>query len=143
MNLKSIVLVEDNPQDEMLTLRSLEKAKLANEIVVLRDGQEALDYLLEPDRDLPTVVLLDLGLPKVSGLEVLTRLRKDPRTRLLPVTILTSSDEEEDRLRCYEGGANSFVRKPVEFAAFAETIARVGFYWAILNEAVQPRRSNP
>lgn len=137
----TILLVEDNPQDEALTLRSLRKTNLANTIDVVRDGQQALDYLFQEgefaDRAgaaLPTVVLLDIGLPRVSGLTVLEKLRANPRTRLLPVVILTSSDEDRDRLKAYENGANSFVRKPVEFAQFAETVARLGVFWLATNE---------
>lgn len=141
MNMKTILLVEDNPQDEMLTLRALKKAHLANRIDVARDGQQALDYLFRvgefADRDgpdLPTVVLLDISLPRLSGLEVLERLRGDPRTEMLPVVILTSSDEQKDRLKSYENGCNSFVQKPVDFTAFAETVARLGVYWLATNE---------
>ena len=141
MKAKSVLLVEDNPQDEMLILRALKKINLANEVDVARDGQQALDYLFgegeqsgRADAMLPAVVLLDIGLPRVSGLQVLERLRADPRTRLLPVVILTSSDEEQDRLRSYENGANSFVRKPLDFAEFAETVARLGVYWLATNE---------
>ncbi|MDO9107107.1 MAG: response regulator [Methylovulum sp.] len=141
INIKSLLLVEDNPQDEMLTLRALRKAKLANRIDVVRDGQQALDYLFKDgefaDREgptLPTVVLLDISLPRLSGLEVLERLRADTRTALLPVVILTSSDEDRDRLKSYEIGANSFVRKPVNFAEFAETVANLGVYWLATNE---------
>lgn len=140
-NQKSILLVEDNSQDEMLTLRAFRKANLANRIDVARDGQQALDYLFKTgefaERDgpeLPTVVLLDIGLPRLSGLEVLERLRADCRSALLPVVILTSSDEERDRLRSYQCGANSFVRKPVDFAEFAETVTRLGVYWLATNE---------
>ena len=118
---RPILLVEDNPQDEMLILRALQRSHIANTIEVARDGQQALDYLFNqaewhrPEgRDLPVVVLLDIGLPKFSGLEVLQRLRADQRTALLPVVILTSSDEEEDRLQSYRCGANSFVRKPLD-----------------------------
>ena len=144
MSIKTILLVEDNQQDEMLILRVLRKINLANEVDVVRDGQQALDYLFREGEfaarggpELPTVVLLDIGLPRLSGLEVLERLRADPRTRLLPVVILTSSDEERDRLRSYENGANSFVRKPLEFAEFAETVARLGIYWLATNEPPQ------
>jgi len=140
-SIKSILLVEDNPQDEMLTLRALRRAHVANRIDVVRDGQQALDYLFrEGDYvnreapDLPTVLLLDIGLPRLSGLEVLERLRADPRTALLPVVILTSSDDERDRLKSYENGCNSFVRKPVDFAEFAETVARLGIYWLATNQ---------
>jgi len=143
MKLRTILLVEDNPQDEMLTLRALERAKLANQVVVARDGQQALDILFDPGRELPGVVLLDLGLPRIGGLDVLARLRADPRTHLLPVAILTSSDEEQDRLHSYQGGANSFVRKPVDFGAFAETVAQVGTYWAMLNEPAESKRVEP
>jgi CheY-like chemotaxis protein len=141
MNAKTILLVEDNPQDEMLTLRALRRANLANRIDVVRDGQQALDYLFREgefaDREplcLPTIVLLDIGLPRLSGLEVLERIRADIRTALLPVVILTSSDEEQDRMKSYENHANSFVRKPVDFADFAETVVRLGVYWLATNE---------
>jgi len=142
MNLnKTILLVEDNAQDEKLILRALHKVNLANQVDVVRDGQQALDYLFREGEsagragdDLPTIVLLDIGLPRVSGLEVLKRLRSDPRTRLQPVVILTSSDEERDRLASYEDGANSFVRKPLDFTEFAETVARLGIYWLIVNK---------
>ncbi len=141
MTPKTLLLVEDNPQDELLTLRALRRANLANRIDVVRDGQQALDYLFREgefaDRDdpeLPTVVLLDINLPRLSGLEVLERLRADTRTRLLPVIVLTSSDDELDRLRSYENGCNSFVRKPVEFGEFAEIVARLGVYWLATNE---------
>lgn len=140
MSSKTILLVEDNRHDETLILRSLRKANLANQVDVVRDGQQALDYLFREGEfagrgpDLPTAVLLDINLPRVNGLDVLHRLRADPRTRLLPVVILTSSDEERDRLRSYETGANSFVRKPLDFAEFAETVARLGVYWLAVNE---------
>lgn len=141
MKPRRILLIEDNPQDELLTLRSLGKVNLANAVDVVRDGQQALDYLYREGEfaaseglDLPAVVLLDLGLPKIGGLDVLARLRQDPRTRLLPVVILTSSDEESDRLQSYLGGANSFVRKPVDFSQFAETVARLGIYWMAVND---------
>jgi CheY-like chemotaxis protein len=139
--MKSILLVEDNHQDELLILRSLRKVNLANQVDVVRDGQQALDYLFQEgefvDRNgsaLPTVVLLDINLPRVSGLEVLERLRTDPRTRIVPIVILTSSDEDRDRLSSYENGANSFVRKPLDFTEFAETVARLGVYWILTNE---------
>jgi CheY-like chemotaxis protein len=142
MTRKCILLVEDNPQDEILILRALKKINLANTVDVVRDGRQAVDFLFGENefaersaRDLPAVVLLDIGLPRLSGLEVLARLRGDPRTRLLPVVILTSSDEERDRLKSYQNGANSFVRKPLDFAEFAETVARLGIYWLATNEA--------
>ena len=137
---KTILLVEDNQQDEMLVLRSLRKANLVNQVDVVRDGQQALDYLFHEGEfaerggpDLPTVVLLDINLPRVNGLEVLERLRADERTRHLPVVILTSSDEERDLLKSYECGANSFVRKPLDFTEFAESVARLGVYWLAIN----------
>jgi CheY-like chemotaxis protein len=146
MSERSILLVEDNPQDEMLALRALRRANVANRIDVVRDGQQAVDYLFceneFANRDgpaLPTVVLLDIGLPRLTGLEVLTRLRADPRTALLPVVVLTSSDEDADRLASYEVGANSFVRKPLAFAEFAETVASLGVYWLATNEPPPPR----
>ena len=144
MKRKTILLVEDTQPDELLILRTLNKINLANGVDVVRDGQQALDYVFREGEfagragtDLPTVVLLDVNLPRVSGLEVLERLRADPRTRLLPIVILTSSDEEQDRLRSYENGANSFVRKPLDFAELAETVARLGIYWLATNESPQ------
>jgi len=136
-----ILLVEDNPDDEALTLRALSKNNIKNQVVVARDGVEALDYLFGTGaysgRDahlIPQVVLLDLKLPKLDGLEVLRRLRADERTKLLPVVILTSSLEEQDRLRGYDLGANSYVRKPVNFNQFMEAVLQLGLYWLILNE---------
>ncbi len=142
--IKTILLVEDDPQDELLILRALRKVNLANQVDVVRDGQQALDYLFRQGEfaarggsDLPTVVLLDINLPRIGGLQVLERLRADPRTHLVPVVILTSSDEERDRLKSYERGTNSFVRKPLDFAEFAETVSRLGVYWLALNEPPQ------
>ncbi len=142
MHKKNILLVEDNPQDELLVLRVLRKSHLANVIDVVRDGQQALDYLFASGEfagrsasNLPAIVLLDISLPRLSGLEVLERLRSDRRTRLLPVVVLTSSDEERDRVKSYENGANSFVRKPLDFVEFAETVSRLGVYWLATNEA--------
>ena len=141
MKNKSILLVEDDPQDEMLIIRALKKAHVANTINVARDGQQALDFLFGEGEfagqaipELPAVILLDIGLPRLSGLEVLERIRGEMRTRLVPVVILTSSDEEKDRFRSYETGANSFVRKPLDFSEFAETVARLGVYWMATNE---------
>jgi two-component system response regulator len=138
---KTILLVEDNPDDEALTLRALEKSHIKNQVVVARDGAEALDYLLATGKDgarasenLPQVVLLDLKLPKVDGLEVLRRVRADARTKRLPVVILTSSKEEQDIVASYDLGANSYVRKPVDFVQFAEAIRQLGLYWLVLNE---------
>ena len=141
-----IMVVEDNPDDEELTLRALRQGKVANEIVVTRDGAEALEYLFGTGkyqgRDLskmPAVILLDLKLPKLSGLDVLQRLRADERTRLVPVVVLTSSSEDEDMLRSYQSGANSYVRKPVEFGAFVSAVSQLGVYWALLNQS-PPRK---
>ncbi len=137
---KVILLVEDCAEDEELTVRSLRKAQIADEIVVVRDGKEALEYLFcegayqDRGRDeQPTVILLDLKLPKLDGIEVLSRLRADERTRHIPVVILTSSSEDEDVMRCYRSGANSYVRKPVSFPRFADTITELGLYWMLLN----------
>lgn len=142
MNDKSILLVEDNPRDEELTLRALKKSNILNPVVVARDGVEALDYLFargsHANRDpaaMPQVILLDLKLPKIDGLEVLRTLRADGRTKLLPVVVLTSSNEEQDLIRSYSLGANSYVRKPVDFAQFLDAMRQLGVYWLILNEA--------
>jgi CheY-like chemotaxis protein len=139
---KVILLVEDNPDDELLTLRALRKNNVLNEVVVARDGVEALDYLFgtggHSGRDtavMPQLILLDLKLPKIDGLEVLKRLRADERTRLLPVVILTSSREEQDMLDGYGFGANSYVRKPVNFEQFVQAVEQLKLYWLILNEA--------
>jgi len=141
MSEKMILLVEDNPDDEELTKRALRQAKIANEIVVARDGSEAVDFVFgqgsHAGRDvsrMPAVILLDLKLPKLSGLDVLQRLRADSRTKLIPVVVLTSSSEEEDMLKSYEFGANSYVRKPVEFGAFANAVSQLGLYWMLLNQ---------
>jgi len=141
MNDKIILLVEDNPDDEELTIRSLRRAKITNDIPVARDGQEALDFVYcegkYADRDknkIPAVILLDLKLPKLNGLDVLKRLRSDPRTLLIPVVVLTSSSEEEDMLQSYKNGANSYVRKPVDFAAFAEAVMQLGIFWLLHNQ---------
>lgn len=142
---KTILLVEDNPDDEEFTLRALRRANVTNEVFVARDGSEAIEYLFgsaHADRapaSLPAVVLLDLKLPKIGGIDVLRRIRSEAGTRYLPVVILTSSSEEEDMLSSYESGANSYVRKPVEFADFANAVARLGIYWLLLNEP-PPRR---
>jgi len=137
---KVILLVEDNPDDEALTLRAFAKNNIGNRIVVVRDGAEALDWLFKRDQHQgrsdpdPQVILLDLKLPKVDGLEVLRLIREDPRTKLLPVVILTSSKEESDLLRGYELRANSYIRKPVDFARFVESVRELGMYWLVLNE---------
>jgi len=137
-----MLLVEDNPDDVELTLLAFEQSKIVNDIVVAKDGQEALDYLFatgnQTGRDpalLPEVVLLDLKLPKVDGLDVLKRMRANERTRRLPVVVLTSSKEEQDVLRSYDLGANSYVQKPVDFAEFIEAARHLGLYWLVLNEA--------
>ncbi len=139
---RTILLVEDNPDDVALTLRAFQKSNIANPIVVATDGQEALDLLAaavanaarEPDA-IPQVVLLDLNLPRVDGLEVLRRMRADARLRRIPVVVLTSSNEDTDKLRSYDLGANSYVRKPVDFAQFVGAAKQLGLYWLVLNEA--------
>jgi two-component system response regulator len=143
-----ILLVEDNKDDELLTLRGFRKNHVANEIIVARDGVQALDYLFGTGpyagRDvgaLPQVVLLDLNLPLIGGLDVLKRVRADERTKLLPVVVLTSSKEEEDIIKSYSLGANGYVRKPVNFDAFMEAVKGLGLYWLLLNEAAPPPRS--
>jgi CheY-like chemotaxis protein len=142
MGSKVILLVEDNPDDEALTLRALKKNNIGNEVVIARDGAEALDYLFGAGayagRDMsvmPAITLLDLKLPKVDGLEVLRRLRANNRTSLLPVVILTSSKEEQDLLNGYKLGANSYIRKPVDFGQFVEAVRQLGLYWLVLNES--------
>lgn len=137
---KSILLVEDNPDDEALTLRALKKSNILNEVTVARDGVEALDYLFgtgsHAGRDAsiqPQLTLLDLKLPRLDGLEVLKRLRADPRTRLLPVVILTTSNENRDVIASYELGANSYIRKPVDFEQFTAAVRQLGLYWLVLN----------
>jgi len=131
--------VEDNPNDELLTRRALTRHGGGNEVVVLRDGAEAVDYLLDPDLDVPRVVLLDLKLPKLDGLAVLDRIRDNTRTRFMPVVVLTSSDEESDIVGSYRNGANSFVRKPVDSDEFGAAIERLGVYWTRLNRPVPER----
>jgi two-component system, response regulator len=141
-----ILLVEDNPDDEELTLRAFQRNRILNEVVIARDGQEALDYLFGEGSyagrdpvDRPAVVLLDLNLPLVGGLEVLRRVRADPRTELVPVVVLTTSREEQDIVESYRLRANSYIRKPVGFEKFAESVSQLGLYWLVLNE--QPYRS--
>jgi two-component system response regulator len=132
---RKILLVEDNPDDEALTIRAFQKSNLANGIDVARDGAEALEYLLGgAARPRPALVLLDLKLPKVDGLEVLRRLRADERTRTLAVVVLTSSREEEDLVESYRLGANSYVRKPVDFTEFVDAVQTLGLYWLVVNE---------
>jgi CheY-like chemotaxis protein len=142
-----ILLVEDNKDDEALTLRALRKSNILNEVIVVRDGAEALDFLFirgaHAGRDpsiVPQVVLMDLNLPKVSGLNVLKQLRADERTKMLPVVVLTSSKEDEDIIESYALGANSYIRKPVELLRFTEAVKTLGLYWLLLNESLPPRR---
>ncbi len=142
MNAKNLLLVEDNPDDELLTVRALKKNNIGNEVKVARDGAEALAYLFCTDAyadrdpgDLPAVVLLDLNLPKIGGLEVLRQIRAHDRTRRLPVVVLTTSKEEQDVIASYDLGANSYVRKPVDFDRFIEAARHLGLYWLLLNES--------
>ena len=144
-----ILVVEDDPDDEELTIRALKKINLANDIVVVRDGAEALDYLFADGKyagrdaaNTPAVVLLDLKLPKVEGLEVLKRIRENGPTRLVPVVILTSSDEQKDLIESYRLGANSYVRKPVDFEQFMKAVEELGLYWMLLNQP-PPKRGKP
>jgi two-component system response regulator len=147
MTRKQILLVEDNKDDEMLTLRALKKNNILNEVIVAHDGAEALEYLFGTGShagrdltDLPQIILLDLNLPRIGGLEVLRRIRADDRTKLLAVVVLTSSKEDEDIISSYAEGANSYVRKPVEFAAFNEAVKALGLFWLLLHEPAPPRR---
>jgi len=139
---KAIMLVEDNPDDRDLTLRALKKNNIANQVIVAEDGVEALDYLFGTGKydgrdvgDVPLFILLDLKLPKVDGIEVLKKLRADDRTAIIPVVILTSSNEDQDMLSGYKLGANSYVRKPVDFDQFSETVRQLGMYWLVINES--------
>jgi CheY-like chemotaxis protein len=145
---RTILLVEDNPDDEELTLRALHRNNIGNHVVVVRDGQEAIDWLegtgQHAGRDVndpPALILLDLKLPKVDGLEVLRRLRGTPRTAIVPVVILTSSKEDRDRARGYHSGANSYVQKPVDFTEFVDAVRQLGMYWLVLNEPPPPNAS--
>lgn len=136
MNAKTILLVEDNPDDEALTLHAFEKNNISNKVVVMRNGADALDYLTgtgSQSRELPTVVLLDLKLPKIDGLEVLRRIREHERTKLLPVVILTSSKEQQDLISGYRFGCNAYVRKPVDFDEFLHAARQLGLFWLLLN----------
>lgn len=132
---RSILLVEDNPDDEALTLRALKKNKILNKVSVAHDGAEALESLFTAGADPPSLILLDLNLPKINGLEVLRRLRADERTQLIPVVVLTSSKLDEDIIASYRNGANGYVRKPVEFSEFAVAVTTLGLFWLLLNEA--------
>ena len=142
MTSRTILLVEDNPDDEALTLRAFKKSDIRNEVVVLRDGAEALAYLIPGNGDTvphPALILLDLNLPKVGGLEVLRRMRADERTQMIPVVVLTSSKLDEDILDSYRNGANAYVRKPVKFAEFAEAVQAIGVFWLLLNKPAPSR----
>lgn len=134
MDKATILLVEDNKKDELLTIRALKKNNVANRIDVARDGQQAVDYLLDTERDLPAIVILDLKLPRLSGMEVLQRIRAEPRTALLPVVMLTSSDEKLDMTEAYKSGVNSFVSKPVNMDEFTLAVKNLGMYWLLLNK---------
>jgi two-component system, response regulator len=141
MTSRTILLVEDNPDDEALTLRAFKKSSIGNEVVVMRDGAEALAYLFPGDGDgdgdgaaRPALILLDLNLPKVGGLEVLRRMRADERTQMIPVVVLTSSKLDEDILDSYRNGANAYVRKPVKFSDFTDAVKTLGVFWLLLNE---------
>jgi two-component system response regulator len=150
MNDRSILLVEDNPDDVKLTLHALKKCNIANKVVVTCDGVEALDYMFGAGAyagrdvsDQPAVILLDLKLPKIDGLEVLRRMRADSRTRRLPVVVLTSSREEQDIVASYELGANSYIRKPVDFEQFVAAVRQLGLYWLLLNETAPNGKGMP
>jgi two-component system, response regulator len=147
MKPKTILLVEDNPSDIELTRRALQKSHIANEMIVVEDGQEALDYLLGGDpltgknvNEPPALILLDLKLPKVEGLEVLRRIRSEERSSRLPVVILTTSSEEQDIAQSYDLGANSYIRKPVDFKQFVDAVQNLGLYWLVLNEPAPPKK---
>ena len=137
MREKTILLVEDNPDDVSLTLRALKKNQILNKVIVARDGSEALDFLFgtgdSPPIDMPEVILLDINMPRMSGLEVLERIRADERTRLLPVVVMTTSDEDRDRIDSYRLGANSYISKPVEFEEFNKVVKQLGVFWLAVN----------
>jgi len=142
MTIGKILLIEDNPDDELLTIRALKKNNIVNDIIVKRDGVEALDYLFGTgshssidSHEMPQLILLDLKLPKLDGLEVLKRIRGSEHTRFIPIVILTTSNEQQDIMKSYEDGANSYIRKPVDFDQFVESVKQLGMYWLVLNEA--------
>ena len=142
-----ILLIEDNPRDEALTLRALKKSNIVNTVVVAHDGVEALDYLFKESENgemnpLPQLILLDLKLPKIDGIEVLKSVRANERTKLLPVVVFTSSSEQEDIIKSFDNGANSYVRKPVDFEQFLEATKRLGLYWLVLNEGPHPKEES-
>jgi two-component system, response regulator len=139
-NGRKILLVEDNPDDVALTLRAFKKNNIMNEVVVAKDGKEALDLLFDKSKDLPAIVLLDLKLPKVDGLEVLKQIRSEKDTKMIPVIILTSSKQDEDLKNGYKLGCNSYIRKPVDFTQFAEAVRLLGLYWLVLNEPAPKER---
>lgn len=138
MHDKTVLLIEDNPDDEELALRAFRKNNISNNVIVARDGAEAIDYFFGPDKDtnpIPLLILLDLKLPKIDGLEVLKRLREDDKTKHIPIVILTSSDEEEDIVKSYCLGCNSYIRKPVDFQQFVDAVKQVELYWLVINIA--------
>ena len=135
---KVILLVEDSPDDELLILRALKAVNIRNEIIIKRDGAQALDYLFANDSQVPQIILLDLKLPKIDGLEVLRQVRATPKTKTIPVVILTSSKEEKDMLESYNLGVNSYICKPVDFGEFNKAVKELGLYWLLLNEIIQP-----
>jgi DNA-binding response OmpR family regulator len=137
----TILLVEDNPDDRDLTIMALKRSKIANEIDIARDGEEALRYFEDHSRPLPVLVLLDLKLPRIMGLDVLKRLRAEERTKLMPIVVLTSSSDESDRYQSYVDGVNAFVVKPVEFDAFSEAVEALGLFWLVINEPPPDRES--
>ena len=138
----NILLVEDNPDDRDLTIMALKGSKIANEIDIARDGEEALQYFEDQSRPLPVLVLLDLKLPRIMGLDVLKRLRADERTKLVPIVVLTSSQQESDRYQSYVEGVNAYVVKPVEFDAFSEAVKALGLFWLVINEPPPDRESS-
>jgi len=142
MSSQNILLVEDNPDDRDLTIMALEGSKIANEIDIARDGEEALRYFDDPSRPLPVLVLLDLKLPKIMGLDVLKRLRAEERTKLVPIVVLTGSREESDRYQSYVEGVNAYVVKPVEFGNFSEAVKQLGLFWLVINQPPPDRESS-
>ena len=142
MTSQNVLLVEDNPDDRDLTIMALEGSNIANEIDIARDGKEALQYFEDQSRPLPVLVLLDLKLPRIMGLDVLKRLRADERTKLVPIVVLTSSQQESDRYQSYVEGVNAYVVKPVEFGAFSEAVKALGLFWLVINEPPPDRESS-